>query len=100
MDKLPAVFRMFSNTIEYKREQRTINNITAFKKFYSEERTILRGNHQLTQIAITPPTVTVVGVFNGELKSGEYVSIHFTDTFTFRDDLITKLITTFTGREV
>ncbi len=92
-----SLYALFDNEIEYLRDGTTpLQGMTAFKKFYSEERIIAHGTHTDILVTTLPNAVSTTGRFSGSLKNGESVDVQFQEYFYFgATGLITRRITTF-----
>lgn len=86
---LEGLLALFHPEVRYERGGRPpIEGIHALRRFYEGERIIREGRHQLDAVLVEGDQVAVRGVFRGVLKTGEEVTVHFTDFHHFRDGLI------------
>lgn len=58
------------------------------RRFYSRERSIASGLHQLHLVAQRDQDVAVFGAFHGVLRTGQEVEVEFGDRFTARQNRI------------
>lgn len=77
-----------------------IKGIGQLRDFYLHSRSIRRGRHDLLTIIREGEWAAVRGRFDGELRSGEIVSVDFADFHQFQDSLIVRRYTYFRDRAI
>jgi ketosteroid isomerase-like protein len=91
----------FAQDCVYERQGHgTIRGEAALSRFYRSERSIETGSHRLEQVLAHGDWVCVRGEFAGVLKTGEEVTLPFTDWFRVRDHTIVYRQSLFARRAV
>ncbi|MFJ2116076.1 MULTISPECIES: nuclear transport factor 2 family protein [unclassified Streptomyces] len=68
----------------------------ALTDFYTSRRVIAQGRHRLTRVVVDGGNVAAEGIFAGTLRSGDEVSLRFSDFFTVgADGLFSHRVTYF-----
>ena len=94
------LFSLFADEIVYIRGSIEIRGMHDFRSFYLGQRIIESGRHSINQMIADPPYASVLGMFEGNLKTGEEVRIDFADFFEFSGQKIAWRKTYFRDREV
>lgn len=98
---LEGLLALFHPEIVYERGGRPpIRGLAALRRFYTEQRIIREGRHELEAVLVEGQHVAVRGRFRGVLKSGEQVTVRFADFHDFRDGLIWRRYSYFMDRFV
>lgn len=81
-DDIPGLVGLFSEDCEYHRPgYEPWLGREGLARFYREERVIRSGAHTITALIADGPHVAAHGRFDGELRSGDKVSVGFADFF-------------------
>ncbi len=99
--RLDEMLELFHPNVVYLRGgSPDIKGIDELRDFYLHSRSIQRGHHDLLTIVIEGDWAAVRGRFEGELRSGEIVSVDFADFHQFQDSLIIHRYTYFRDRAI
>jgi len=83
---IEALLSLFSTDIYYRRCKQEIRGEKEFRNFYENDRSI-SGKHTITKLfEIDEKTFVVEGTFLGNRKTGEPLSIGFTDIHYLNDE--------------
>ncbi|MFE2479295.1 nuclear transport factor 2 family protein [Streptomyces sp. NPDC001194] len=96
-----AVFDMFCEDLVYERGgTEAIVGMDEFKRFYLADRIIESGRHEVASIVENGDWVAARGVFTGQLKTAEEVSVNWADFHLFRGGKIWRRYTYFADRAI
>lgn len=85
-EEYESLFDLFAADVTYERPgNRTIEGLTAFRRFYEEERPLKDGSHELLNLIVDEDAIAVRGRFSGK-QDGEAVEFGFADVHVFDDD--------------
>lgn len=92
---------LFADDVVYERQGTpTIRGKAELRRFYSADRMIVSGRHDLEEVLPGKDWVAVRGTFCGTLKNGEWVELQFTDWHHVVGDKIDHRQSLFPGRAV
>lgn len=96
-----ALLRLFSDDVHYQRQGTPdLIGIDAMRRFYEHDRLIDSGRHTLDELLVGREWVAVRGTFRGWLRSGEAVTLQFTDWHHVVEGRIDRRESFFPGRQV
>jgi ketosteroid isomerase-like protein len=99
--RLEELLKLFYPEVVYERGGTgTIQGLDQLRRFYLEQRVIEHGKHKLETVLVDGSWAAVRGSFTGVLKSGERVSIRFSDFHQFREGKIWRRYSYFMDRAV
>ncbi|GMA21432.1 nuclear transport factor 2 family protein [Arsenicicoccus piscis] len=83
-DDVSALVDLFAPDAVYRRPgYEPIQGHAGLREFYTGERVIVSGRHQVQTMVIESDTAAVSGTFEGELRDGSSASLEFADFYTF-----------------
>lgn len=96
-----ALLQLFTNDVHYQRQGTPdLVGIDAMRHFYEHDRLIDYGRHVLDEVLVGQEWVAVRGTFRGWLRSGEAVTLEFTDWHHVVGGRIDRRQSFFPGRRV
>ncbi|MCA1703428.1 MAG: nuclear transport factor 2 family protein [Actinobacteria bacterium] len=89
--ELERMLELFSaDTVYHRPGYEPLRGQADLRRFYSSERVIESGEHELEDPLTSGDRVAVQGVFRGVLKDGKSVEFRFAEFFSVRDDRIVE----------